>query len=164
MSIALSMHVGVHGKQLLRTWEGLKTSSYLDSGGVPTIGIGHALTRSERTSGKIILGKEPCAYRDGLTEAQCWTLLEQDMASAEDTVNTAVTVSLTQHQFDALVSFCFNVGIGAFLASTLLRLLNQGQYVDVPAQLQRWNRDNGRIVQGLTNRRAQEIVLWNRLV
>jgi lysozyme len=68
---------------------------------------------------------------------------------------------LNQNQFDALVSFAFNVGDGAFRSSTLLRLLNQGQYDQVPAQLRRWNMDNGHVVQGLINRRNKEIALWN---
>ena len=149
------------GKSLLRAWEGLELYVYLDSGGDPTVGIGHLLTRSERTSGKILIGIKSIVYRNGLTEAQCWELLEQDLHAAEWTVDTGVNVELNGNQFDALVSFCFNVGKGALKGSTLLRLLNQGRYGDVPAQLTRWNMDNGRVIQGLVNRRAQEVKLWN---
>jgi lysozyme len=67
---------------------------------------------------------------------------------------------LTQNQFDALVSFAFNVGVAAFLESTLLRLLNGKAYDMVPDQLKRWSRDNGHIVPGLTHRRQKEIDLW----
>jgi lysozyme len=155
------MQVGQHGKNLFKEWEGLVLHEYLDSGGAPTIGIGHLLTRSERTSGKIIIRGQAFAYRHGLTEQQCWDLLEQDLDSVEEAVNEAVTVPLNQHQFDTLVSFAFNVGNGAFRRSTLLKLLNQGQYHQVPAQLRRWNKDNGRVVQGLANRREKEITLWN---
>ncbi|TAN46831.1 MAG: hypothetical protein EPN21_19290 [Methylococcaceae bacterium] len=91
-------------------------------------------------------------YVNGLTAGQADILLCQDLAPAEDAVNGAVTVSLTQNQFDALVSFTFNVGKGAFLGSTLLKLLNQGQYGQVPVQLERWNRSGGQVVQGLVNR------------
>lgn len=157
----MPMQVGQRGKNLFKEWEGLVTHEYLDSGGAPTIGIGHLLTRSERTSGKIMIKGQPLDYRNGLTEQQCWDLLDQDLDVTEQTVNTAVTVPLNQNQFDALVSFTFNVGDGAFRGSTLLRLLNQGQYSQVPAQLRRWTKDNGHEVQGLINRRAKEITLWN---
>lgn len=155
------MQVGRHGKNLFKEWEGLVTHDYLDSGGAPTIGIGHLLTRSERTSGKIVIRGQAFVYRNGLTEQQCWDLIDQDLDGSERTVNGAVTVPLNQNQFDALVSFAFNVGDGAFCGSTLLRLLNQGQYDQVPAQLRRWVRDNGHVVQGLSNRREKEISLWN---
>jgi len=157
----MSMHVGQRGRNLFKEWEGLVTHEYLDSGGAPTIGVGHLLTRSERTSGKIVIRGQAVRYRDGLTEQQCWDLLDQDLAGAERTVNDAVTVPLNQNQFDALVSFTFNVGAGAFRGSTLLKLLNQGKYGEVPGQLRRWVRDNGHIVQGLINRREKEIALWN---
>jgi lysozyme len=155
------MQVGQRGKNLFKEWEGLVTHEYLDSGGAPTIGIGHLLTRSERTSGKISIGGQALDYRNGFTEQQCWDLLDADLAGSEAVVNDAVKVSLNQNQFDALVSFVFNVGDGAFRSSTLLRLLNQRQYDQVPAQLGRWNMDNGHVVQGLVNRRNKEIALWN---
>ncbi len=157
----MAMHVGQRGKNLFKEWEGLVTHEYLDSGGAPTIGIGHLLTRSERTSGKIIMGGQALDYRNGLTEQQCWDLLDVDLAGSEAVVNEMVKVSLNQNQFDALVSFVFNVGDGAFRSSTLLRLLNQGQYDQVASQLQRWVMDNGHVVQGLVNRRNKEIALWN---
>lgn len=157
----MAMHVGPRGKNLFKEWEGLVTHEYLDSGGAPTIGIGHLLTRSERTSGKITIGGQALDYRNGLTEQQCWALLDLDLAGSEAVVNDAVKVSLNQNQFDALVSFVFNVGDGAFRSSTLLRLLNEGQPDQVPAQLQRWVMDNGHVVQGLVNRRNKEIALWN---
>lgn len=155
------MKVSEAGKQLFKEWEGLRKEMYLDSGGCPTIGIGHLLTRSERTSGKISIGNMIGDYREGLTEDQCWQLLEQDLAWAESAVNVLVKVPLTQNQFDALVSFVFNVGKQAFTDSTLLRVLNQGKYEQVPGQLARWVKDNGVEVLGLINRRNKEISLWN---
>mgnify|MGYP003541688444 CR=1 FL=1 len=157
----MAMQVGPHGKMLFKEWEGLVPHEYLDSGGAPTIGIGHLLTRSERTSGKIILRGQSLDYRNGFTEQQCWDLLDQDLDGVERTINDAVKVPLNQNQFDALVSFAFNVGDNAFRDSTLLKLLNQGQYDQTPAQLRRWVRDNGHVVQGLVNRREKEIALWN---
>src|SRR5512147_1317854 len=114
----MPMQVGERGKQLFKEWEGLVTHEYLDSGGAPTIGIGHLLTRSERTSGKVVIGGQALDYRNGLTEQQCWDLLDQDLSGSQGTVNDAVKVSLNQNQFDALVSFVFNVGDGAFRGST----------------------------------------------
>ena len=153
--------VGDKGKRLFQEWEGLITHVYIDSGGEPTIGIGHLLTRSERMSGKIVIDGKAVVYRNNLTEEQCWALLDQDLDDTEKCVNDAVKVELNQNQFDALVSFVFNVGNGAFLGSTLLKVLNQGKYDEVPTQLERWNKDNGHVVRGLTNRREKEIALWN---
>jgi lysozyme len=157
-----NMRVGTAGKALFKEWEGLELEEYLDSGGAPTIGIGHLMTRSERMSGKIIIKGQPVRYRNGLTVEQCLDLLDQDLAPAEQAVNAGVTVALNQNQFDALVSFTFNVGDHAFRSSTLLQELNAGRHDQVPHQLRRWIRDNGKVVKGLINRREKEIELWNR--
>lgn len=154
--------VGPAGKALFVKWEGLELREYLDSGGAPTIGIGHLLTPAERRSGKLTIQGETVRYRNGLTEAQCWALLDQDLDPVERCVNLRVTVPLRQNQFDALVSFSLNVGEAAFTGSTLLRLLNQGGHDQVPVQLRRWVMDNGIRVRGLVNRREKEIALWNR--
>lgn len=155
------MRTSEHGKDLLRKWEGLSTEVYLDSGGAPTIGIGHLLTKDERRSGKIVIGHVEGDYREGLTETQCLELLAQDLQESEDCVNKRVKVYLTQNQFDALVSFVFNVGCQAFSGSTLLRVLNDNRHDEVPAQLRRWVFDNGVRVPGLVNRRQKEIDLWS---
>lgn len=157
-----NMQVGQSGKKLFQEWEGLELEEYLDSGGAPTIGIGHLMTRSERMSGKIMINGKGVVYRNGLTAQQCWDLLDQDLDFAEASVNSMVTVPLNQNQFDALVSFIFNVGESAFRNSTLLKVLNAGHFDQVPVQLRRWIRDNGKVVKGLVNRREKEIVLWNR--
>ncbi len=103
-------------------------------------------------------------YRQGLSEQAVLNLLAQDLERFEAAVNDAVQVSLDQNQFDALVSFAFNVGVQAFKSSTLLKKLNQGLYHEVPAQLRRWNktRVDGKLQElpGLTNRREKEITLW----
>jgi len=158
----MSMHISERGTQLLASWEGLRTHAYFDSGGVLTIGVGHNLTRSERTSGKLLIAGQAVRYAQGLTEVQCWQLLAQDLAPVEDTLNALVRVPLTQSQFDALCSFVLNVGMAAFLGSTLLRLLNQGHYEQIPQQLARWRYDNGKVVPGLINRREKEIALWEQ--
>jgi lysozyme len=156
-----TMQMSQHGLGLLEQWEGFKLNLYKDSAGLPTIGVGHLLTRSELTSGKIFIGGVPVQYANGLTQQQVTDLLAQDVVPAQAAVNNGVKVALNQNQFDALVSFTFNVGVGAFQGSTLLKVLNRGQYDQVPAQLLRWTRAGGQVVQGLVNRRNNEIKLWN---
>lgn len=157
------MKVGGQGKKLFIEWEGLRTKPYKDSGGALTIGVGHLLTADEKLTGLIRLNGELISFYDGMTEEQCIALLEQDLKRFERAVNDYVDVELSQNQFDALVSFAFNVGVSAFKNSTLVRLLNQGHYDKVPEQLMRWVKDNGRTVQGLINRRRKEAELWETL-
>ena len=155
------MNISENGKKLLAQWEGFDRQVYDDVAGLPTIGVGHLLTRDELSSGKIRIAGQVVRYHDGLTEQQVYDLLDQDLDRFERAVNEAVTVPLEQHQFDALVSFSFNVGVGAFKDSTLLKRLNAGDYAEVPNQLRRWVRSGGKKVQGLVNRREHEIKLWN---
>lgn len=135
-------------KQAIKTAEGLRLTAYLDGGGVWTIGYGH--TGADVRGGLTI----------PLSEAE--RLLTRDLRVAEGHVNDAVKVKLTQNQFDALVSFVYNVGGGAFRSSTLLKLLNAGDYEGAANQLPRWNKDNGKVVKGLTNRRHEERELFLR--
>ena len=155
------MQMSQHGLDLLTQWEGCELKVYNDAAGLPTIGVGHLLTKSELMSGKINIGGVPVKYADGITSQQAEQLLAQDLGPTEAAVNNGVKVKLSQNQFDALTSFTFNVGVSAFTNSTLLKVLNQGQYAQVPEQLMRWTRAGGRVVQGLVNRRQNEIKLWN---
>jgi len=156
------MNISKEGKEFLTKLEGgVFHNCYIDSGGEPTIGVGHLLTHGERMSGKIWIKGYSVDYIDGLTTEQCHDLLERDLELAVMAVNNYVVAILTQYQFDALVSFVFNIGIGAFADSTLLKLLNQGDYHAVPQQMRRWIYDNGNVVQGLINRRQKEIDYWN---
>lgn len=133
----------------MQTWEGCKTRAYRDGGGVWTIGYGH--TGPDVHKGLV------------WTLLQCESAYGLDIIPRERAVNRNVKVPLTQNQFDALVSFVYNVGEKAFKASTLLILLNMGKYADVPAQLRRWNKDNGVAVPGLTNRRELEVELFTSI-
>lgn len=155
------MQMSEKGKELLAQWEGLELNVYNDVAGLPTIGVGHLLTRDELTSGKIYIQGEPVRYANGLTRKQALDLLGQDLNKFEKAVNDNVAVQLRQNQFDALVSFSFNVGPDAFRNSTLLKVLNQNKYDEVPNQLRRWVFAGGKKVQGLINRRENEIRLWN---
>lgn len=89
-----------------------------------------------------------------MPQAIMW--LEQDVASAAIAVNTHVTVPLTQEQFDALVSFVFNVGVEAFVDSTLLRLLSAGNYSGAAGEFPKWDKQAGEELEGLEKRRLAE--------
>ena len=154
------MRMSENSRKLLTKWEGIKLTAYYDAAGLPTIGVGHLITRQERRDQVIEIDGQQVAYGAGLTYKQGIRLLAQDLIRFEEAVTDYVVVELTQSQFDALVSFAFNVGINAFRRSALLRILNQGEYGAIPAQLRRWNRAGGGIIPGLVNRREKEIALW----
>jgi len=144
------------GLEALTEREGMRLSVYADSGGAPTIGVGHLLTRAERASGKILIDGVPVKYASGITIDQCHALLAQDAADAVDAVRRLVRVTLEQHQFDALVSLVFNIGVAAFDASTLLRKLNGLDFDGAANEFGRWKWDNGHVVPGLVKRRESE--------
>jgi len=135
----------------LESMEGFRTTVYPDAAGLPTIGYGHLLSRSEIKKN---------AFAKGITRAQGGILLRKDIANAVNAVNHYVTVSLNQNQFDALVSFSFNIGVGAFQQSTALRLVNQQNWPAVPGALSLFNKitANGQkiVSKGLALRREKE--------
>lgn len=144
----MTRRISDDGLAMVKRLEGLRLDAYLDTGGVWTIGYGH--------TGRDVHKGLVC---DG-AQAEAW--LRDDLADAERAVADHVTVALNDNQHAALVSFVFNVGEGLFMRSTLLRLLNAGRYQDVPAQLVRWRYDNGKVIEGLANRRAAECGMWAR--
>lgn len=95
-----------------------------------------------------------------LTRDQETVLLRRAVPIYEQAVRENVRVQLNQNQYDALVSFSYNVGITAFRNSTSLQSLNSGNVADAVAQFKEWNRSGGRVLQGLTNRRNAEIDLF----
>ena len=158
------MRMSEHGRELLIEWEGYSNEVYQDTAGKFTIGVGHLLTRDELASGKILILGEPVKYHDGLTSLQIDRLLTQDLAGAEGAVNSGVNIGLNQNQFDALVSFVFNVGRQAFYQSTLRRILNEARYTKVPEQMRRWKWSGGEVDHGLINRRENEIKLFEGMI
>lgn len=148
------------GVALIRDLEGASRQAYVCPAGYLTIGVGHMLTQSEIMSGKIRIGDRLVKWRDRLSMDDVDALLAQDLETREAAVSKLLRVALTQGQFDALVSFVFNVGWGAFADSTLLRKLNMGDYAAVPGELRRWVKVNRREVQGLINRREREVFMW----
>jgi lysozyme len=135
------MKISDSGRQFIRKWEGCCLKAYLDTGGVWTIGVGH--TKNVH-SGQVI------------NEQQVDALLSEDLKEAENCINNAVQLSLSQNQFDALVSFTFNVGCDAFSNSTLLKKLNCRDITGAANEFPRWIYDNGRMITGLLKRRNEE--------
>ena len=88
-------------------------------------------------------------------------MLLDELVEYEGYVNNLVTVGLNQNQFDAMVSWVYNLGGGNLKASTLLKVLNAGDYAGVPAQMLRWNKAGGKVLEGLTRRRQAEPELWS---
>lgn len=145
--------VNVETVEHVKRWEGLRLTAYPDPGsrdGTPwTIGYGH--TSDEFM--KVHKGLK-------ITMKQAEDALVNDLNETAAKVEQLVKVALTDNQFGALVSFAFNVGVAAFAKSTLLKKLNAGQYGAVPAELARWNKNDWKVMAGLTNRRAAEAGLW----
>ncbi|WP_375651956.1 MULTISPECIES: lysozyme [unclassified Bartonella] len=134
----------------LKKWEGLRLQSYQDASGVWTIGYGHTKKAGQPT---VVEGMV-------ITEKKAETMLLADLRQYERAVEKAVCVNLSDEQFGALVSFCYNVGIAAFQNSTLLKRLNRGDYEAVPTELQKWTKAGGKRLEGLAHRRAAEEGLW----
>ncbi len=151
---ANSLQLSAAGAAFIGGFEGFRGQLYDDAAGHCTIGYGHLVHHGPCN------GSEPAEFVAGITEPRAAELLQQDASAAAAAINRSVTVSLSQPQFDALVSFVFNVGTGAFAGSTLLRRLNAGEYAAVPAELNKWVNAGGQRLQGLVNRRAAEGALF----
>ena len=99
-------------------------------------------------------------------EGQNWSqehadhMLEMDLMEFENYVNDYVEVPLEQNMFDALVAWTFNLGPANLKSSTMLRVLNEGKYEEVPFQMQRWNKAAGKVLEGLIRRRKAESLLF----
>lgn len=144
------MQTSDKGIALIKQFEGCKLAAYQDSVGVWTIGYGW----TQPVNGNPI--------RAGMTikqeAAEC--LLKTGLVSYESDLFRLVKVRLTQGQFDALVSFSYNLGSRALSTSTLLRKLNSGDYAGAADEFLRWNKAGGKVLQGLTRRREAERALF----
>jgi lysozyme len=134
------------GLAMTQQFEGLVLTAYQDQGGVWTIGYGH--TGPDVQSGLTI------------TQDHASILLESDVAASVACVNRGVTVEISQNQFDALVDFAFNLGGGNLLSSTLLRLVNAGNFADAAPQFLVWDHCGGVANAGLLRRRQAEMDLF----
>jgi len=139
------MKISQEGLSLIKTFEGCESHSYKCAAGVWTIGYGstenvvEGMTISKNTAEELLL---------------------EDVQRFEEAVNEEVKVPLKQNQFDALVSWTFNLGPSNLKQSTLLKVLNEGEYDQVPAQIKRWNKAGGKVLDGLIRRREAEALLF----
>lgn len=144
------MKTSTAGTDLIKEFEGLRLKAYKCPADVWTIGYGHTSAAGNPivTSGMTI------------TKEEADEILQDDLVQYEKAVNDLVKVPLTQNQFDALVSFAYNAGVGALSKSTLLKRVNAGQFDQVPAEFMKWTKGGGKELPGLVRRRRAEVALW----
>jgi GH24 family phage-related lysozyme (muramidase) len=142
-------HITQAGLDLIKQFEGFWPTVYICPAAYPTIGYGHVVKPHERK-----------AFASGITTKQAESLLRQDVQTAERAVLRLITVPLTDGQFDALMSFTFNLGAGALQRSTLRRKVNRGDHTNVPPEFRKWVWAGGRKLEGLVRRREAEAALY----
>ena len=135
----------MEGLALIKKFEGCELEAYQCSAGVWTIGYGHTKDVEEG---------------DTISKDQAEEMLVEELHEYENYVNEYVNVALSQNQFDALVSWVYNLGPANLKASTMLKVLNSGKYEDVPAQIKRWNKAGGKVLEGRIRRREAEACLF----
>ena len=144
------MKISQNGLNLIKHFEGLRLASYQDSVGVWTIGYGTTCY----PDGRPVHKNEKC------TVEQAGAYIAQDVAKFSNGVNKHVKVPLNQNQFDALVSFAYNLGLGNLYSSTLLKKLNAKDYAGAGKEFLRWDKAGGKVLAGLTLRRRSESNLF----
>ena len=142
-------HITQDGINLIKRFEGFEPEIYLDAAGLPTIGYGHLLR----------LGEDEI-FKSGISEAAGEALLIRDVLLAEQAVCRLIKVPLTDGQFDALVSFAFNLGSGALQRSTLRWKVNREEHAAAPDEFMKWVWAGGRKLKGLIKRRDEEVKLY----
>ena len=142
------MSLSSGGLDLIKGFEGYRDKVYNDVAGNPTIGYGHLIKKGED-------------FSKGITEPQASALLAQDAQGAVNAVNSNLTASVSQNQFDALVSFTYNVGAQGFANSTLLANINSGKDVTL-GNFTAWDHAGGKEVAALTRRRTSEYNLFSK--
>lgn len=147
------MKTSQNGLAFIEQNEGRVLHVYFDSCKIPTCGVGH-----------VVLPADGLKPGDAITQEQCDAFLAHDVGKCEAAINAAVKVEMTQNQFDALVSFAFNIGVGGFLSSSVLKDLNAGNLDDEKRAFELWDKDtqNGKLVvdQVLLARRDREYALF----
>lgn len=135
------------GLELIKKFEGFRPVPYICPAGKPTIGYGHAIKKGEN-------------FPRAITVQEAEKLLMTDVAFAERAVGRLVRKPLNSNQFSALVSFVYNVGTGAFMKSSLLKVVNRGEHDLVPEEFTRWVYVRGKLIHGLSKRRQAEALLY----
>jgi lysozyme len=141
----LLMNISEEGLSLIKKFEGCELKAYRCAANVLTIGYGTTKGVTEDME---------------ITKEEAESLLKEEMHEYEGYINDMVKVPLEQHQFDAMVSWVFNLGSGNLSSSTLLKKLNNSEYDEVPAQIKRWNKAGGKVLDGLIRRREAESLLF----
>lgn len=142
------MKLSENGLKFLKDEEGFRPTPYKDSGGALTIGFGHKILEGESFT--------------SLSIVEATDLLEKDILKAETCIINFVREPLNQNEFDSLTSFIFNIGCAQFKGSTMLKLLNIGDFDSAAEQFPRWCKDNGKIIKALLNRRLREKAMFLR--
>lgn len=142
------MTVSTFGKNLIKQFETLKLKAYPDSKGY-SIGYGHYIKAGDGLTKDSVITKE-----------QAEKLFSQDVAEVYEAIAASVKVKLSQNQTDALTSFVYNVGVEAFKGSTLVKILNTGDYVGAAGQFDRWVHSNKKVLPSLIARRSAEKALF----
>ena len=139
------MKISDEGLSLIKHFEGCELKAYRCAANVLTIGYGSTKGVTEDME---------------ITQEEAESLLQEEMHEYEGYINDMVKVPLEQHQFDAMVSWVFNLGSGNLSSSTLLKKLNNSEYDEVPAQIRRWNKAGGKVLDGLIRRREAEAKMF----
>ena len=139
------MKISKEGIALIKKFEGIELQAYQDSVGVWTIGYGH--TKGVKEGDNISLKKAE-------------QMLEEELVEYEGYINNMVELGLEQNQFDAMVAWVYNLGPTNLGQSTLLKVLNQGLFNEVPYEIKRWNKAGGEVLNGLVRRREAEALLF----
>ena len=138
-----------NGLNLIKTFEGFSSKIYLDSAGLSTIGYGHLIHADEVKS-----------FKSGINATIAEDLLRRDLIVAERAVIRLIDISLNNKQFDAIVSFTFNLGSASLQRSTLRCKINRSEHELVPAELLKWIWAGGKKLPGLLRRRITEGELY----
>jgi lysozyme len=141
------MKLSKGGAELIKKYEGCRLKAYKCPAGIWTIGFGH--------TGNIKEGQT-------ISQAEVDRLFDKDVQKFVDGINNVVKVELNQNQFDALVSFTYNCGIGSLQKSTLLEYVNKKQFDKASVEFDKWNKGGGIVLQGLVRRRNEEQALFDK--
>ena len=139
------MNISNEGISLIKKFEGCELESYQDAVGVWTIGYGHTKNVKEGMT---------------ISKEQADNMLLNELDEYCEYVEKAVDVTLKQNEFDALVSWTYNLGPTNLNDSTMLKVLNNKDFQEVPNQIKRWNKAGGKVLQGLVRRREAEALLF----
>jgi lysozyme len=160
--------------ELIKSFEGIldgdpstvNLDPYLCPAGYWTIGWGHVVLdpRGNQIKGAANRQQASSIYPEGLTMAEAEVLLVDDIRRFAAGVEKLVKVAISDAKFCALVSFAFNVGVGALQRSTLLRVINEGALEKAPTQFMRWTKAGGKELAGLKRRREAEVKLWQSVI